>query len=241
MIKQSKDTFAVAVHPMQLTLSMFASVDRVNRTLRGTSYRFLSVFTASTIERQSMDSKQNTVWGNGFPIRDEQTYDFTKWTFAQVAEICQRKQIIFRPSSNLQTIRGFTVQYQEVVIISVRTSLAPNEQVTTFGHELGHYALGHTVSTAEGKARDGFVTFQRDPQKEEAARIWAAHLFIDPSLYEDILRGTRVTTRTEEMARSDAAILTARALGIVPEVVTLWERTRDTLFEEHPREWILHS
>lgn len=165
------------------------------------------------------------------------------WSIDNLRAACERKHIRYEESSVYENLRGVVVRYGRTSIISVKASLPEQEKIAVLAHELAHVALQHTQSRPQYllPSSDDSHPFAHDPEKEQQAQIWAAHLLVRAEVFERLLRESRTAHRVENDALQEAIRRTADALNIPASTVKLWTETRSWVFPESPKSWLDHA
>ena len=165
-----------------------------------------------------------------------------RYSVADLRAACAVKQIRYEETPVYDKLRGVVVRYARTSIISIKESLPEPEKLVVLAHELGHVALDHTQSSSSFllPPPDESRPFAHNPEIEQQARVWAAHLLVRSEVFERFLREAKVTSRDEKLALRAAIRQTASALNVPTTTVKLWTETRDWSFPEAPRSWLMH-
>jgi Zn-dependent peptidase ImmA (M78 family) len=161
-----------------------------------------------------------------------------------LVEACRRKRISFEETDQFTVLEGAVVTCGSTSIISVRASLPEPDKRFALAHELAHIALGHGQSAVArylwGKSTVP-AAFQHDRQQEHDANVWAAHLLVQPEVFERNLRvaGSSIWSGRRAVAR--AVKLTAKHSKVPEHVVRLWLDNRHVTFPEVPTTWLERS
>ncbi len=190
------------------------------------------------------------VYAGSFPLlrnteRSRARVTPVKWTLADLRAACERKRIRYEETPVYENLRGVVVSYGRTSIISVKQTLPEREKIAVLAHELAHIALEHTHDRPQymlpSMGDDGSQSFDHDPEKEHQAQIWAAHLLVQPEVFDQLLSDAQASGASKSHALRLAAEQTASALNIPLNMVKLWTQTRDWPFQETPRAWLARS
>jgi hypothetical protein len=154
---------------------------------------------------------------------------------------CSLKHIHYREAQAFSSLRGVVVSCGQTLIISICAELPEPLKIAALAHELAHVYLGHMTATKPNALRltqGMLLAFLQDADKEYAANVWAAHLLVQPAVFQWCLDATGAGPDPDEAALDTAVTRTVQLLHIPPEVVKLWWVTRNVVFPETPSRWL---
>lgn len=163
------------------------------------------------------------------------------WSVEKLRESCSRKHIYYREAQAFSTLHGVVVSCGNTLIISIRAELPAPLKIAALAHELAHVYLGHVTGAKPNALRmtqGMLLAFLQDADKEHLANVWAAHLLVEPSVFQSCLDATGAGSDPDERALEAAVTKTVQLLNIPPEVVKLWWVTRSAVFPEAPSKWL---